>query len=122
MIHFSDYHSWCIPWIGKFTAASGSALSQHLESATVCKGTSKTIQNELLDIVYQTAKTEIKKEISKAKFVAAISDDTTDVSSYQQNVVVFRYIVDGKVVERFWPFGKCPKVMLRQYKPQCLAA
>ena len=73
-----------------FTAALDSALRQHLESATVFKGTSKTIQNELLDIIYETAKTEIRKEVSKAKFVAVISDDATDVSSYQQNVVVFR--------------------------------
>ena len=72
------------------TAALDSAVSQHLESATVFTGTSKTIQNELLDIMYETAKTEIRKEISKAKFVAVISDDATDVSSYQQNVVVFR--------------------------------
>ena len=92
-----------------FTAVLDSALSQHLESATVFKGTSKTIQNELLDIMYETAKNEIKKEINKAKFVAVISDDTTDVSSYQQNVVVFNYIADGKVVERFWLFGKFPQ-------------
>ena len=92
-----------------FTAALDSALSQLLESATVFKGTSKTIQNELLDIMYETAKNEIKKEINKAKFVAVISDDTTDASSYQQNVVVFRYIADGKVVEIFWSFGKLPQ-------------
>ena len=74
------------------------ALSQHLESATVFKGTSKTIQHELVDLMHKTAKNEIKKEINKGKFVAVISDDTKDVSSYQQNVVVFRYIVDGKIV------------------------
>ena len=34
-----------------FTAALDSALSQHLQSATLVKGTSKTIQNELLDIM-----------------------------------------------------------------------
>ena len=45
------------------TAALDSALSQLLESATVFKGTSKTIQNELLDIMYETAKNEIKKEM-----------------------------------------------------------
>ena len=33
-----------------------------------------------------------------------IADDTTDVSNHLQNVVVFRYIVSGKVVERFWTF------------------
>ena len=92
-----------------FTAALDSALSQHLELANVFRGTSKTIQNELLDIMYETAKNEIKKEINKAKFAAVISDDTIDVSSYQKNVVVFRYIADGKVVERFWLFGKLPQ-------------
>ena len=105
-----------------FTAALDSVLSQHLESATVFKGTSKTSQNELLDIMYETAKTEIKKEISKAKFVAVISDDTTDVSSYQQNVVAFRYIVDGHLWRDFGYLEKCAKVMLRQYQPKCLAA
>ena len=44
-----------------FTAALDSALGQYLESATVIKGTSKTIQNELLGIMYETAKNEIKK-------------------------------------------------------------
>ena len=90
-----------------FTAALDSALSQHLESATVFKGTSKTIQNELLDIMYETAKNEINKEINKAKFVAVISDDIL-------------------LMEKLWrDFGhleNCPKVMLRQYQPKCLAA
>ena len=36
--------------------------------------------------------------------MAVIADDTTDVSNLLQNVVVFRYIVSGKVVERFWTF------------------
>ena len=72
--------------------------------------------------MYETAKTEIKKEISKAKFVAVISDDTTDVSSYQQNVVAFRYIVDGNLWRDFGHLENCAKVMLRQYQPKCLAA
>ena len=44
-----------------FTAALDSALSQHLESATVFKGTSKTIQNELLDISLKQLKMRLKK-------------------------------------------------------------
>ena len=41
-------------------------------------------------------------ERDQADFLAVIADDTTDVSNHLQNVVVFRYIVSGKVVERFW--------------------
>ena len=51
----------------------------------------------------------IQKEIEQADFVAVIADDTTDVSNHLQNVVVFRYIVSGKVVERFWSFCDLPQ-------------
>ena len=88
-----------------FTASLDSVLSQHLESSTVFKGTSKTIQNELLDIMLKITKADIQMEIKEAKFLAVISDDTTDVSNHIQNVVVFRYIVSGQVVERFWSFN-----------------
>ena len=92
-----------------FAAALDSVLSQHLESATVFKGTSKTIQNELLDIMLKTLQCTIQKEVKQADFVAVIADDTTDVSNHLQNVVVFRYIVSGKVVERFWSFCDLPQ-------------
>ena len=48
-------------------------------------------------------------ENNEADFVAVIADDTTDVSNHFQNVVVFRYIVSGKVVERFWSFCDMPQ-------------
>ena len=41
--------------------------------------------------------------------MAVIADDTTDVSNHLQNVLVFRYIVSGKVVERFWSFCDLPQ-------------
>ena len=41
--------------------------------------------------------------------MAVIADDTTDASNPLQNVVVFRYIVSGKVVERFWTFCDSPQ-------------
>ena len=92
-----------------FAAALDSVLSQHLESATVFKGTSKTIQNELLDVMLKTLQCTIQKEVKQADFLAVIADDTTDVSNHLQNVVVFRYIVSGKVVERFWSFCDLPQ-------------
>ena len=87
-----------------FTASLDSVLSKHLETATVFKGTSKTVQNELLEIMLDICKDTIKKEIKESDFLAVISDDTTDVSNHSQNVVVFRYIKDKTVVERFWSF------------------
>ena len=46
-----------------FTAALDSVLNQHLDSATVFKGTSRTFQNELLDIMFKTLQCTIQKEI-----------------------------------------------------------
>ena len=92
-----------------FTAALDSVLNQHLESGTIFKGTSRTVQNELLDNMFTTLQCTIQKEIEQADFVAVVADDTTDVSNHLQNVVVFRYIVSGKVVERFWTFCDLPQ-------------
>ena len=48
-------------------------------------------------------------DLEQADFVAMITDDTTDVSNHLQNVVVFRYIVSGKVVEKFSSFCDLPQ-------------
>ncbi|GBO29569.1 hypothetical protein AVEN_132743-1 [Araneus ventricosus] len=51
----------------------------------------------------------IKNEISKASFVSVIADETTNVSSISQLVVVFRYVLsNGQPVERFWGFTNPP--------------
>ena len=73
------------------------------------KGTSKTVQNELLDIMFKTLQCKIQKEIEQADFVAFIADNTTDVSNHLQNVAVFRNTVSGKVLKRFWTFCDLPQ-------------
>ncbi|GBM54699.1 hypothetical protein AVEN_13048-1 [Araneus ventricosus] len=51
----------------------------------------------------------IKNEISKASFVSAIADETTDALSICQLVVVFRYVLsNGQPVKRFWGFTNPP--------------
>lgn len=85
------------------------ALKDHFEKSTVFKGISKTIQNELLDCMLQVAQENIKKEISKADYVAVMADETTDVANCYQMTTVFRYILaDGTPVERFWNFVNPP--------------
>ena len=68
------------------------------------------------------AREKIQKEIRGAKFVAIISDDTTDVSSFMQNVVVLRYVVSGKIEEKFGILPIYLKGMLRRYQQTCLIA
>jgi hypothetical protein len=46
-----------------FVASLDGALKEHLDSATVFKGTSKTIQNELLDCMLSVTREEIIKEV-----------------------------------------------------------
>ena len=73
------------------------------------KGTSKTVQKELLDIVFKTLQCTIQKEVEQADFVAVIADDTADVLNHLQKVVFFRYIVSGRVVEKLWSFFDLPQ-------------
>lgn len=77
-------------------------LRNHLETNTVFKGVSKTIENEILDCLLQVYHDHIKNEIKDASFVAVMADDTTDVSEDTQMIVVLRYIVNEEIVERLW--------------------
>lgn len=87
-----------------FSAELDGALKSHLEKATVFKGTSKTIQNELLQCILEVCQDEISVEIKKGDYVSVIADETTDISCTFQMSIIFRYIVNGKPVERFWNF------------------
>jgi hypothetical protein len=87
-----------------FSADLDVALKEHLEKATVFKGTSKTVQNEILLTMLSVCQEEISKEINEADYLAVIADETSDVSNIFQMAIVFRYIVRGKPVERFWEF------------------
>ena len=46
----------------------------------------------------------IETEINNSDYLAVMMDETTDVSDKSQVVLVFRYIKNGKAVERFWKF------------------
>lgn len=92
-----------------FSAALDCALKGHLEKATVFKGTSKTIQNNLLQAMLEVCQEEISKQIKEADFLAVIADETTDISNIFQMVIVYRYVVKGKPVERFWSFISPPQ-------------
>ena len=86
-------------------ASLDEVFEEHLKTATVFKGTSKTVQNELLDCMLSVIRERIMEEVKSARFVAIQADETTDVSTQTQLMLVFRYI-DGNhaVQERFFEF------------------
>ena len=86
-----------------------SALKSHLAKATVFKGTSKRIQNELLQIMLEVCQEKISEEIKKSTYLSIIADETSDVSNIFQMAIVFRYIVQDRPVERFWGFLTPPQ-------------
>lgn len=87
-----------------FSAELDSAMKAHIDTATVFRGTSKTIQNELLQCMLEVCQEEISKEIKESNFVAIMADETSDVSLKNQLVIIFRYLVNLQPVERFWSF------------------
>ena len=86
------------------TARLDSQLANHLKHATVFKGTSHRIQNELLDCMFSIYRKEVEKEVQEASFVSIQADDTTDVSCVTQSVLILRYMKNKKIVERFHGF------------------
>ena len=86
------------------------SLRKHMDSNAAFKGTSKTIQNEILDSIMFVCQDHIRNEISKSDFLAIMTDETTDMQDKSQMVIVLRYKINGKVVKRFWGFFNPPNL------------
>ncbi|KAI7804756.1 hypothetical protein IRJ41_017198 [Triplophysa rosa] len=78
-----------------FVASLDGVLKEHLENASVFKGTSKTVQNELLDCMLSVMREHIIQEAQNSDFLSIQADETTDIATQCQLVLVLRYI-DGK--------------------------
>lgn len=82
-----------------------SILENHLKTATVAKGTSKTIQNELLDCMLDVFLETVKSAVEDTHFVSVQADETTDIACTSQFAVIIRFVQhDGSPVERFLSF------------------
>ncbi|XP_060951206.1 zinc finger MYM-type protein 1-like [Limanda limanda] len=79
-------------------------LKRHYDSEPMFKGTSSTIQNELLDCMYEVYRCELAKQLLNTRFVAVQVDEITDNACKSQMVIVLRYMVDNSVTERFLEF------------------
>ncbi|XP_063755768.1 zinc finger MYM-type protein 1-like [Eleginops maclovinus] len=90
-----------------FVASLDAVLHDHLQTATVFKGTSKTVQNELLDCMLSVLRECIIGEIRSADFVSIQADETMDISTQCQLVLVIRYTDKAHHVQE-WFFEFIP--------------
>lgn len=86
-------------------AENDAQLQIHLQNSTVFSGETSIIQNDLIEACSEHLMQNIKKEVSEAKFIAIIVDETTDIAKKSQLSTVFRYVhASGAVQERFIRF------------------
>jgi len=77
----------------RFRAETDHLLAEHLKSAPHrSQYTSKTIQNELIDIIGCVIREQLLNEITQAKLFSVMADEVTDVSNKEQVSVVIRYV------------------------------
>ena len=62
------------------------------------------MQNDIAKALSRVIINYIKKEISYSPFVAIILDETSDITTKSQLTTVLRYIIEGKICERFIGF------------------
>ncbi len=67
-----------------FVASLDGVLKEHLENATVFKGTSKTVQNELLDCMLPVVREHLIQEAWSSNFLSIQADETTDIATQCQ--------------------------------------
>ena len=81
-----------------------SNFNKFIDSSSVFTGLSKTIQNDLIDSISKTVTQVIHKEINVATCFSWEIDETTDISCFLQMSVIFRFVPNGKLLERFLCF------------------
>lgn len=72
-------------------------------SSVFC-GLSKTIQNDLINSMTKILRQEIYKEIDNAACFSWEIDEATDIRCFSQMSIIFRFVRDGKITERFMGF------------------
>lgn len=87
-------------------------LAEHLRTASTHHNalyTSKTTQNEIIDICGSIIRGTILAEIRKARFFSIMVDEATDAANDEQHTVSIHYVKPSTrcIEERFLAFSEC---------------
>ena len=95
----------------RFRAEYDHVLAQHLKCAPRnATYTSKTIQNEMIDVIGTVIRNEITKEARSSKFYSVIADEVTDTSNKEQLSLSLCYVTDENVKEMFLDFIEIERI------------
>ena len=99
----------------RFRAETDQILKNHLQNAPRnARYTSKTIQNELIEIIGKHIQLDILSEVKEAKFYAIIADEVCDASNKEQLSLCLRYIHGSSVKEMFVDFAEVERITGRE--------
>ena len=79
-------------------AENDERISCHFETSKVFSGLSNRIQNGIIEAVAEVIRTDIRKNINKASFVAVEVDETTNVTRKAQISVIFGYVCKASYI------------------------
>ena len=69
----------------RFRAETDDVLAHHLaNSPRNARYTSKTIQNELVDVIGRSIRSDVVQEVKRAKFYSIIADEVTDTANKEE--------------------------------------
>jgi hypothetical protein len=91
--------------LAKLLSTYDEKFKTFLNESSVFSGLSKTIQNELIGSITKVIVKTIESEVDKSVCFSWQVDETTDISCLSHLSVIFRYAIDGKVIERFMGFS-----------------
>lgn len=90
----------------EFRVQSGdTVLAEHLQSASRHRNalyTSKTIQNEVIDICGQVIRNTVLAEVRAARFFSLMVDEATDAANDEQLAVSIRYVKPSALRKDSW--------------------
>ena len=95
----------------RFQAETDPVLAQHLiNSPRNAPYTSKTVQNEIVEVVGQYIRNDIIAKVKQAKFYSVIADEVTDTANKEELSLSLRFVLDGAVKEVFVDFVEVERI------------
>lgn len=95
----------------RFRAETDENLKMHLQNAQGnAMYTSKTIQNQLIEIIGKRIQLDLLSEAKQAAFYSVIADEVCDVSNKEQLSLCLRYVHEGVVKEVFLDFAQVERI------------
>jgi hypothetical protein len=95
----------------RFRAETDPVLAHHLaNSPRNARYTSKTIQNELVEVIGNCISNDIIAQVKQAKFYSVIADEVTDAANKEELSISLRFVLDGVVKEMFVDFVEVERI------------